>query len=152
MKKKLSFLVIVLVGISILILNFPIIHFPVNMPEKFTGMDYRPKYIPFQTTNEYSTIISCGRNCVEINYHYENNDYQLSILASEKVSFSSEPIWNKENRVKETDYYFMRDPNSQLLAWVDEKRETEFFIENKGKVLEKETMIKIAQSLNDLQK
>lgn len=48
MKKKLSFSLVLLGIISILVLNVPIIHFPINTPKYLANIDSKPSYIPFK--------------------------------------------------------------------------------------------------------
>jgi hypothetical protein len=150
MKKKLSFSLVLFGIISILVLNVPIIHFPINTPKYLANIDSKPSYIPFKDTKRYSTIISCGRNCLEVDYHYKNGNSHLSILITDKTSASSDSIWGESKKIKNSKFFYEERKNKQLIAWREVGTEQEFFIKLESKTkIDKKELIKVAESLSN---
>ena len=92
MKKKVSIPLVLLGIISILVLNVPIIHFPINTPKYLANTDSKPSYIPFKDTKRYSTIVSCGRNCLEVNYKIKVVIYPFLLRQVRRVTLFGEKI------------------------------------------------------------
>ncbi|MFC7371089.1 hypothetical protein ACFQPF_05320 [Fictibacillus iocasae] len=142
-KRKWSIGFILFAILSILVLNVPLIHYPVWVPKKFEYKDYHATYIPFKVTDQYATIVTCGRNCSQVHYHYKNDDKHLSVLATDKASWSSDAIWQRKNRVPGTNYYY----NSTQLAWIEEDTEVEVFIKLEGQKSDVKTLLNVAESI-----
>ena len=150
MKKTISIPLVLLGIISILVLNVPIIHFPINTPKYLANTDSKPSYIPFKDTKRYSTIVSCGRNCLEVNYHYKNQSSHLSILITDKTSASSDSVWRENKQIENSKFFYEKSKNEQLISWREVGTEQEFFIKLESKTkIDKEELIKVAETLSN---
>ncbi|ANC78834.1 hypothetical protein ABE65_019330 [Fictibacillus phosphorivorans] len=149
MKKKVS-IPIVLLGISsILVIDVPFFHYPISTPKYLVNVDTKVNYVPFKDTKKYATIKRCGNDCSEVKYHYKKNNRYLSILVTDKLSASSDSIWDKSRMIGKTKFFYEKRKDEQLLAWIDKKHEKEIFITYKGnKKINRNELVKVANSLS----
>ncbi|MBH0156574.1 hypothetical protein IHV10_09360 [Fictibacillus sp. 5RED26] len=149
MKKKVSIPVILLGILSILVIDVPFFHYPISTPKYLVNVDTKVNYIPFKDTKKYATIKRCGNDCSEVKYHYKKNNRYMSILVTDKLSASSDSIWDKSRKIGKTKFFYEKRKDEQLLAWIDKKNEKEIFITYKGnKKINRNELVKVANSLS----
>lgn len=73
----------------------------------------------------------------------------MSILVTDKLSASSDSIWDKSRKIGKTKFFYEKRKDEQLLAWIDKKNEKEIFITYKGnKKINRNELVKVANSLS----
>ena len=66
-------------------------------------------------TKSYATTKGCGRNCDIIKLVYKNSEEEITITASENTSSFKDPKWNKNKLISGIKFYYLENPNEQIL-------------------------------------
>jgi hypothetical protein len=153
LKKNIKYgLLLILLGIGALYFldhYLGLIRYPIGWTNTMVAIEAEPTYIPIDYQKSYATIRTCGKRCEIVKFIYKGSNEKLVVIATDYVSWSDDPKWDKSKKIPGTNYYYENENGKQQLNWRDEKEELELRLEYTGEpALRKEEMVKIANSID----